>query len=172
MHFPANIQDCICCIHHYIFVCIYNDVTVYGTIKSNSKNTDFMLSFWSSLTHRPGRNAHQIHKLMSGLSGKREPRGGCAEGRAGPCARGARQPGQNLMKPSDTSSDVRWRICHCRNALPVKSRAEPQSEEKGQGNKWDTFVSCKFSPRVPIQICPDTAGPHGLHGYHGYESPV
>lgn len=52
MYFPANVHDCICCIHHYIFVCIYNDVTVYGAVKSKSENTVFILSFWSSLTHR------------------------------------------------------------------------------------------------------------------------
>lgn len=62
------------------------------------------------------------------------------------------------MQPSDTSAVVHQRICHCRNALSVKSRAELQSEEKGQDNKRNSFASCKLSPCVSVQIYPAIPG--------------
>jgi len=150
VQFPANIQVCIWCINHYMFVRIYNDVTVHGTIKSNSKNTGFNTVL--ELTSRLRCNAHQIPKLMPGLIWKHEHRGACPQGQARPRTRGARQPWQKLMKPSDVSSTAHRRICHCRNALSVTSRAELQSEGKEQNNKLNSFVSCKL---FSLCLCPD-----------------
>lgn len=43
-----------------IYLCLYHDVAIYGTAKPKSENTDFILSFCSSLTHGLKGSAPQI----------------------------------------------------------------------------------------------------------------
>lgn len=68
---------------------MYNDVTVYGTVKSKSENTDFTLSFWSPLTHGLRAMLPEFTSACQGLSGERSR--GAAHCWALP---GARQPWQ------------------------------------------------------------------------------
>lgn len=162
MYFPANEQDCICCIHHYIFVCIYSDVTVYGTVTSKSENTGFILSFWSSLTHglrQCSPNSPVNVRAYVEIKAEAPAHGWVRRGSQATMAR-AVETIRNILRARG--------ICHCRHALSVKRRAELQSEEEGQSSKWGSFVShiLRISSSLSLGLSWHTRGSPGLHKWH------
>lgn len=59
---PANVHDCICCIHHYVFVCTYTMMSLLMALWSPVKNHSLLPEFLS----RGLRCKAQIHELTSG----------------------------------------------------------------------------------------------------------
>lgn len=153
MYFPANVQDCICCIHHYIFVCIYTMMSLFMALQSPNQKTQILYCPSGAPSH-PGWRQPSPNSPVT-VRANLEP--GAEVPAHGWALRGAATMAR-VMKPSGTSSALR-RICHCRNAVSVKEELSCSLKSEGKAaNEAALYPKPLVSPPGSLLIYLGTPG--------------